>query len=151
MADIAKKIGMPAEFVGLRHEATHEELPGLQRLVGACEEGLEWLWGVYWSRLREGEGAEEVMKEVEGAGVESVRDVLKRFRGERKVVLKKMGKQKDGSGKLTMEEERTAKTCVDLVGGSAKGMESLVQIFVQDKLLIPSKREYVILESHPTS
>ena len=35
MLEIAKQIGMPVEFVALRHEATHEELPSVQRLVAA--------------------------------------------------------------------------------------------------------------------
>ncbi|KAI7580454.1 hypothetical protein KC316_g8952, partial [Hortaea werneckii] len=32
MLEIARQIEMPASFVGLRHEATHEELPALGRL-----------------------------------------------------------------------------------------------------------------------
>ncbi|KAI7020341.1 hypothetical protein KC355_g2775 [Hortaea werneckii] len=42
MLEIARQIEMPASFVGLRHEATHEELPALGRLVGASAEALEW-------------------------------------------------------------------------------------------------------------
>ncbi|KAK5147911.1 rRNA-processing protein las1 [Rachicladosporium monterosium] len=44
MLDVAKRIGMPVHFVGLRHEAVHEELPSLGRLVRAVDEGLRWLW-----------------------------------------------------------------------------------------------------------
>ncbi|OTA37546.1 hypothetical protein BTJ68_02821 [Hortaea werneckii EXF-2000] len=59
MLEIARQIEMPAAFVGLRHEATHEELPALGRLVGASAEALEWLWGAYWSRLGPGEEEKE--------------------------------------------------------------------------------------------
>lgn len=137
---------MPVEFVGLRHEATHEELPGLGRLVRATEEAMEWLWEVYWGRLKDLEVEDlEMEVEVREEGLERVREVLKGFRGERKVALKK-GKQGKGGEKEGLEEERTAKACLRLVGGTSQGMESLVQIFVQDKLLLPSKRESVDLK-----
>lgn len=51
MLEIARQIEMPLEFVALRHEATHEEYPSEARIVGACEQALQWLWKVYWSRL----------------------------------------------------------------------------------------------------
>lgn len=79
MLEIARRIGMPVEFVGLRHEATHEELPALGRLVRATEEALAWLWEVYWSRLREVDN--EIGKDIEPSeqGLEKVREVLKTF------------------------------------------------------------------------
>ncbi|CZT19889.1 uncharacterized protein RCC_05745 [Ramularia collo-cygni] len=140
MLDIARKIGMPVEFVGLRHEATHEELPGLRRLVGATEEALRWLWEVYWSRLKEVVPEVEMEIEASEEGLEKIRELLKTFRTERKLALKKKGKQK-GSTEKPVVEEKTAKECVRIVGGTAQGIESLVQRFVQDKLLVPSKRE----------
>lgn len=150
MLEIAKKIGMPVEFVGLRHEATHEELPSLRRLVRATDEALSWLWEVYWSRLREVEVEAEDHMEVEASeeGFEKVREALKTFRGERKLALKKQGKRGDDGERRTTIEHRTAKSCLTLVGSSAEGMESLVQAFVRDKLLLPSKRESVSLEKH---
>ena len=51
MYDIALEIDMPASFVELRHEATHEELPFLQRLSGITTQALQWLWQHYWQRL----------------------------------------------------------------------------------------------------
>lgn len=69
MLEMAKQMGMKAEFVALRHEATHEELPSLRRLVKATGEALEWLWRVYWSRLEEGEGE---LQQQAGMGMESV-------------------------------------------------------------------------------
>ncbi|MGG6497648.1 UNVERIFIED_CONTAM: ribosomal biogenesis LAS1 family protein, partial [Bacteroidetes bacterium 56_B9] len=55
MLAIAKQIGMPSEFVTLRHEATHDELPAIQRLVKAVDDALAWLWVFYWSKLEEPE------------------------------------------------------------------------------------------------
>lgn len=44
----AQKIGLPALFVDLRHEATHGDMPHLKDLRRAAKRGLEWLWGDYW-------------------------------------------------------------------------------------------------------
>ncbi|KFY83954.1 hypothetical protein V500_09752 [Pseudogymnoascus sp. VKM F-4518 (FW-2643)] len=51
MFSIAKNIGLPATFVELRHQCTHEELPSLGKLRGACERSLDWIWRQYWSSL----------------------------------------------------------------------------------------------------
>lgn len=51
MFSIAKNIGLPATFVELRHQCTHEELPSLAKLRGACERSLDWIWKQYWSSL----------------------------------------------------------------------------------------------------
>lgn len=144
MLEIARKIGMPADFVGLRHEATHEELPGLRRLVRATEEALKWLWEVYWSRLSEVEVEDEMDAEVSEGVLEKVRETLKTFRGERKLALKSQGKNSRVAEQQDVGEERTARSCLTLVGGSAEGMESLVEAFVRDKLLLPSKRVSVL-------
>ena len=51
MYAIAKSIGLPSSWVELRHQCTHEGLPGLPRLRKAVEESLNWLWGGYWAGL----------------------------------------------------------------------------------------------------
>lgn len=51
MFSIARNIGLPATFVELRHQCTHEELPSLGKLRGACERSLDWIWRQYWSTL----------------------------------------------------------------------------------------------------
>ncbi|KAK4457760.1 hydroxyacylglutathione hydrolase [Cladorrhinum samala] len=51
MYDVAKSVGLPATFVELRHQATHEQLPSLSRLREAAERGLEWMWEYYWAGL----------------------------------------------------------------------------------------------------
>ncbi|KAI9667438.1 MAG: rRNA-processing protein las1 [Bathelium mastoideum] len=48
MHDVAREIGMPAAFVEFRHEATHKEVPNLERLRRNVEAALEWLWDHYW-------------------------------------------------------------------------------------------------------
>jgi ribosomal biogenesis protein LAS1 len=51
MYSIAKNIGLPATFVELRHQCTHEELPSLAKLRGAAERSLLWIWNHYWKNL----------------------------------------------------------------------------------------------------
>lgn len=51
MYSIAKNIGLPATFVELRHQCTHEELPSLANLRAAAERSLLWIWDHYWKNL----------------------------------------------------------------------------------------------------
>jgi ribosomal biogenesis protein LAS1 len=51
MYSIAKSIGLPATYVELRHQATHEELPSLPKLRTATQKALRWIWDYYWSKL----------------------------------------------------------------------------------------------------
>lgn len=44
----AVAIGMPEQFVDLRHRATHEEMPSLDVLREMATRGLEWLWERWW-------------------------------------------------------------------------------------------------------
>jgi ribosomal biogenesis protein LAS1 len=53
MYSIAKNIGLPATFVELRHQCTHEELPSLVNLRAAAERSLLWIWDHYWKNLEE--------------------------------------------------------------------------------------------------
>ncbi|KAH8599862.1 Las1-like-domain-containing protein, partial [Bisporella sp. PMI_857] len=53
MYSLAKTLNppLPATFVELRHQATHEELPSLPKLRLASQKALEWIWGYYWAGL----------------------------------------------------------------------------------------------------
>ncbi|KAM3454926.1 hypothetical protein MY3296_002708 [Beauveria thailandica] len=51
MYSIAKAIGLPATFVELRHQATHEQLPSLAKLRPAAHTALDWIWHYYWKQL----------------------------------------------------------------------------------------------------
>ncbi|RMY44933.1 hypothetical protein D0865_10237 [Hortaea werneckii] len=159
MLEIARQIEMPTSFVGLRHEATHEELPALGRLVGASAEALEWLWGAYWSRLGEegkggtvgpggsGEAATGGM-EVETAGdLSAVREeagrLMRSYRGLRREAFKR---KRQNSREHRVEVETVARACGELCVGGGKGSEqarvhAVVGVLVDEKLLLPSNRE----------
>ncbi|KAM0435189.1 hypothetical protein ACHAPT_003279 [Fusarium lateritium] len=51
MYSIAKTIGLPATFVELRHQSTHEQLPSLAKLRTAANKALAWIWDYYWKHL----------------------------------------------------------------------------------------------------
>jgi hypothetical protein len=51
MYAVAKSVGLPATFVELRHQATHEQLPSLTRLRAAAEKALDWIYEYYWKHL----------------------------------------------------------------------------------------------------
>ncbi|KAJ4010264.1 hypothetical protein NW752_004938 [Fusarium irregulare] len=53
MYTIAKTIGLPATFVELRHQSTHEQLPSLAKLRTAARKALLWIWDYYWKQLDE--------------------------------------------------------------------------------------------------
>ncbi|KAH6658346.1 Las1-like-domain-containing protein [Truncatella angustata] len=58
MYSIAKTIGLPATFVELRHQCTHEQLPSLLKLRSAAHKSLVWIWDYYWKHLTDGESAD---------------------------------------------------------------------------------------------
>jgi len=52
MYAVAKSVGLPAAFVELRHQATHEALPSLTKLRDAADKALGWIWEYYWQNLQ---------------------------------------------------------------------------------------------------
>jgi ribosomal biogenesis protein LAS1 len=135
MLDIARQLGMPVEFVALRHEATHEELPAVARLVRATERALRWLWDVYWSRLEEPEMEVAAAAEAELPRVRiEAGEILRTYRSARRVGLKTKKKQK-------IEEVReTCNACVGLMQSNALKAEALAGVWVEEKLFMPSNR-----------
>lgn len=62
MYGVAKTIGLPASFVELRHQGTHEPMPSLTQLRPAARRALVWIWEYYWRNLpaeNEGVGGED--------------------------------------------------------------------------------------------
>lgn len=164
MLEMAKQMGMKAEFVALRHEATHEELPSLRRLVKATREALEWLWRVYWSRLDEGEegmgmgsviststtnvaekegrrgGGEISMAELLRDDVKGqTREIFKAYRAARREALKM--KKKKATRDQKEEMRATSKALRSLMGTSKLRIRAVADVLVEDRFLIPSKRE----------
>ncbi|KAK1778327.1 Las1-like-domain-containing protein [Copromyces sp. CBS 386.78] len=85
MYGVAKSVGLPATFVELRHQATHEQLPSLTRLRTAAKKGLGWIWEYYWKHLPEVE---------DGANGEGVKGEM----GEDVIMLDEEDDVKEGEG-----------------------------------------------------
>lgn len=58
MYGVAKTVGLPAGFVELRHQGTHEPMPGLAQLRPAAGRALVWIWEYYWRNLPDADDAE---------------------------------------------------------------------------------------------
>ncbi|ROW02756.1 hypothetical protein VSDG_01955 [Cytospora chrysosperma] len=81
MYGVARTVGLPAGFVELRHQGTHEAMPGLAQLRPAAARALRWIWEYYWRNLpggaegdhgaRDGDGDGRADEAVAGAGVGS--------------------------------------------------------------------------------
>ncbi|KAI1410925.1 Las1-domain-containing protein [Hypoxylon sp. FL1857] len=84
MYTVAKTIGLPATFVELRHQATHEQLPSLLKLRSAARKALDWIWDYYWKNLP-GEG-EDGSAGANGSGngekTNACQELLLRYLGE---------------------------------------------------------------------
>ena len=134
MLDIAKQIGMPAEFVALRHEATHEELPGIQRLVTAAEQALTWLWDVYWSRLESSESPESTMAALPQLRAEA-RQILRAYRRDRRTAI--------AAGSLPSAAQTVSgagRSCIALTRNNKIKVDALVDVLIEDNVLAPLKR-----------
>ncbi|KAF5125999.1 Pre-rRNA-processing protein las1 [Metarhizium anisopliae] len=88
MYSIAKTIGLPATFVELRHQATHEQLPSLAKLRAAARKALAWIWDYYWKDLAdENRGSkhdacrEAVLEYLRGEGDDAQREKTMRRLG----------------------------------------------------------------------
>ena len=137
MLEIAKQIDMPVHFVALRHEATHEELPGIQRLVKATQDALNWLWTVYWSRLEEPEDPGSIKAALPVFKSEVV-TVLRNFRRSRRDALR-MNVQE--SPEQLEESASTCDACIGLCDGQQPKIEALAEVLVEQRLILPSIRQ----------
>lgn len=74
MYAVAQAIDVPATYVELRHQTTHEELPSLLRLRAAAHDALRWIWDRYWVKLEEDE--EMVKHDLPPACLVAVQDLV---------------------------------------------------------------------------
>jgi len=79
MYSIAKNIGLPATFVELRHQCTHEELPSLSKLRGAAARSLTWIWEQYWCSLEVKTQSLKKKTEEEGDISEDLSTILRKY------------------------------------------------------------------------
>ncbi|KAH8664029.1 Las1-like-domain-containing protein, partial [Xylariales sp. PMI_506] len=95
MYSIAKTIDLPATFVELRHQCTHEQLPSLLKLREAAQKSLVWIWNYYWKHLPEVKAADDGTVRCSGAIRESLLSYLTTEEAEKKSSLEKLLSQWD--------------------------------------------------------
>ncbi|KAK8047788.1 Las1-like-domain-containing protein [Apiospora saccharicola] len=95
MWSIAKIIGLPATFVELRHQCTHEQLPPLLKLRSAAQKSLVWIWDYYWRHLPSDESQGNPGASARDACVELMLSYLQETDAARQDGLKKRMRQYD--------------------------------------------------------
>jgi ribosomal biogenesis protein LAS1 len=125
MYSIAKTIGLPATYVELRHQATHEELPSLSKLRAGTQKALQWIWDYYWAQLTEQKERPEV--------------------DECKILVQRLVAEKDERTRQKLEaslgkwgKARVIDTLMELQG-AVKDAEALIRIIkLQENMISPS-------------
>lgn len=139
----AKKIGLPASFVELRHEATHGDLPSLVVLRRAAERALEWLWNDYWKYLdirtdRLDEDNLSAFKDGRENLKEKLREILHSYSSK----CMQAAKTKNHSD-ILLPAHTTSEACLDLVrtcNGERLAIAELAKVLLERGMMVPSSR-----------
>ena len=111
MFEKARQLRLPASFVDLRHQATHDDLPTVPILRQAVKKGIDWLWQNFW--CHQGTSKRTLSRKTE---VPLIRLELERYTELPPV-------EHDPQAWSTLNERATT-TCVELVR-LCKGTEDL--------------------------
>jgi hypothetical protein len=128
MYDTANEISIAEEWVEVRHEITHGEIPDLQTLQTCTSEALEWLWNYYWAPLTRNAQAPATQPLV------PVKDLLKALLKARKDYLRG---EKDAEWSDILTQILSADQHCNDLPKTAKGL-------VSNKLLLPKQKLLVV-------
>ncbi len=126
MYDVAKSVGLPATFVELRHQATHEQLPSLPRLRAAAAKALAWIWEYYWRHLalddaESCQAAPDVVVEGGGGQEGGEGDERSEEREVRELVVRYLeGDGEELKGEIGRADEGVVLTVLDSISGSTR-------------------------------
>ncbi|KAI9816871.1 MAG: rRNA-processing protein las1 [Pycnora praestabilis] len=147
MYNIAKQIGLPASFVELRHEATHEDLPGLLVLRQAADRSLTWLWQHYWRNIDEGGNVLGEEDEAFNEGVQKLQEQFRQhFRPYIKARIEVAKKHKPLSSEkytpLSPQDNSNyiSQQVVKICKGKEQILNVLVAVLLEIKFLIPANK-----------
>lgn len=149
MLEVAKDIDLPAEFVEIRHEATHEGMPVFARLTKATSAALTWLYHTYWEKLDAAgdpsSGSVQTslddtiyrtsQKDLALHSQEQVQSILKEFRKSRKDEFR--NSQQTGSSAI----RDRASQLVALVSPLKRGHSMLAETLCAHGTILPSSPE----------
>lgn len=147
MYDVSREVGIPASFVEIRHEATHGELPPLVIFRRAAERSLAWLYAEYWKEL--GDDGRKPIFDGEGGLLNGQTTDLKILLKDllRTHLKKGITATAKGSAEVSKVSTETAaeigKSIVRLCEGDTKKLQTLVEVLLERKMLVPSSKTYV--------
>jgi len=133
----ARSIGLPASFVELRHQATHEELPALLVLRQAAARSLQWLWQQYWRSI---DVRSVALNDDEQALAEDMLKLKSQFRG----ILASYLKTNFGTLKIKFQLSfpdgvpSAVQQSVRLCKGNNGSIRVLAQVLLESEFLIPT-------------
>ncbi|KAL9096885.1 MAG: hypothetical protein Q9165_000849 [Trypethelium subeluteriae] len=151
MYSVAREIDMPASFVELRHEATHEELPSLGRLERNAKAGLDWLWNFYWKKLDESYFRPSPHSTTQSDEVDAdttpkdrthlkarLQDTFKTYLANRRTEIKS-GAANSVTTSVKIRQSR--ETCIQLCHGDKAKLSILCSTLIDHKTIFPSQKQ----------
>ncbi|KAI9703178.1 MAG: rRNA-processing protein las1 [Candelina mexicana] len=147
MFQVATRIGLPKSFVELRHQATHEELPGLLVLRQAADRSLKWLWHYYWRNIDERTGSLDDVDGISEQALHELKDrlvgLLRAYRIDR-VEATKASRKLDTSKTNDQDATKRCKVLVQeiikLLKDRETAVKGLANVLLEVKYLIPANR-----------
>lgn len=133
MMEQAVRIGMPEEWVLLRHAITHGATPGLRVLQEAVGEAVPWMWGHFWRGVDGGAEDEVEVEEVRG----EVKGLLEGYRRERREMIAAKMERAAGSELAAQKSKVLRKIC----RRRRDGEDQLVHVLVNDSIILPSEKQ----------
>lgn len=128
MYEMAEDKDMPENWVELRHEITHGEIPDLRVLELSVDAALSWLWAKFWINL------DAPMEENSDAQTD-IRTVLRLFVSSRIDEIR-----------LSQSTDRelystTARKVLRMCKGRDGGMDKLISVMLEERLMVPSQTQ----------
>lgn len=150
MYDKARRIGLPASFVELRHEATHGDLPSLVVLRRAAKKSLEWLWNDYWKYLDMrtdslDKDSFSAFKDGRENLKEALRDILHRYSSKYMQAAKTQS-----HSDILLPVHTTEEVCREIVktcNGEKLAIAELVRVLLERGIMVPSSKMRVYRSS----
>lgn len=132
----AERLGIPASWVDLRHDAIHSnKLPGVARLASVAKEALKWLWNDYWFDLGEQQLQGSALSPTDDSlfSLEEVRASLDTFKKER-TVEHRIGVDPTLLGSAS---SNLVVSLMEQCGNQQTHLEDLISILLEPGMLIP--------------
>lgn len=127
MYDVATDLGMPEDWVAMRHEITHGDMPSVAEMLKVAVGALDWLWLGYWALLTPSLSTWSPA----ASSTAQLKSSLKQLLRSRKIAIK--------AGEQSFPSQRYTEI-LDMAAAQQKGTNSLAKLLVTENLLCPSTK-----------